>query len=165
MTITPSEKTHFRVILSTEAMEEESRESERTTDPICSIIKPEPRTIKIDQRSLKPQPPEVSPHDVNFTKHVPDLSNLTLSSSEPGHTNSDLATKTMQKTRWTSSPPSCRDNGSAGSGDATRAGHSAAACPESPTSKPTDSPGKGRSKSSFMTPSRNMFNSFCTLGF
>uniref|UniRef100_A0A8D0A5E4 phosphatidate phosphatase n=1 Tax=Sander lucioperca TaxID=283035 RepID=A0A8D0A5E4_SANLU len=46
LTITPSENTHFRVILSTEAMEE--REGERTTDSICSIVKPEPRTIRID---------------------------------------------------------------------------------------------------------------------
>uniref|UniRef100_A0A671UTF9 phosphatidate phosphatase n=1 Tax=Sparus aurata TaxID=8175 RepID=A0A671UTF9_SPAAU len=60
LTITPSENTHFRVILSTEAMEEESREGQRTTDPVCSIIKPEPRTIKVDQHSHKPQPPEVS---------------------------------------------------------------------------------------------------------
>uniref|UniRef100_A0A8D3B5H3 phosphatidate phosphatase n=1 Tax=Scophthalmus maximus TaxID=52904 RepID=A0A8D3B5H3_SCOMX len=46
LTITPSENTHFRVILSSEAMEEESREGERNTDLICSIVKPEPRTIK-----------------------------------------------------------------------------------------------------------------------
>uniref|UniRef100_A0A8D0A3K6 phosphatidate phosphatase n=1 Tax=Sander lucioperca TaxID=283035 RepID=A0A8D0A3K6_SANLU len=58
LTITPSENTHFRVILSTEAMEE--REGERTTDSICSIVKPEPRTIRIDQCSFKPQPPEAS---------------------------------------------------------------------------------------------------------
>uniref|UniRef100_A0A8D0AAY0 phosphatidate phosphatase n=1 Tax=Sander lucioperca TaxID=283035 RepID=A0A8D0AAY0_SANLU len=50
LTITPSENTHFRVILSTEAMEE--REGERTTDSICSIVKPEPRTIRIDQCTI-----------------------------------------------------------------------------------------------------------------
>uniref|UniRef100_A0A8C4HR68 phosphatidate phosphatase n=1 Tax=Dicentrarchus labrax TaxID=13489 RepID=A0A8C4HR68_DICLA len=60
LTITPSENTHFRVILSTEAMEEESREEERTTDPICSIVKPEPRTIKVEPCSCKVQPPEAS---------------------------------------------------------------------------------------------------------
>lgn len=129
-------------------MEEESRETERTNDPICSIIKPEPRTIKIDQRSHKPQPPEASSHDANFPKHEPDLSDLTSSSftSEPCPTNSDFGTKTVQKTRWTSSPPSHRDSGSAASGDSTTAGHSAAVCPDSgATSKPTDSPGKRRS--------------------
>uniref|UniRef100_A0A665WL31 phosphatidate phosphatase n=1 Tax=Echeneis naucrates TaxID=173247 RepID=A0A665WL31_ECHNA len=49
LTITPSESTHFRVILSSEAMEVESREGERSTDPVCSIVKPEPRTIKPDR--------------------------------------------------------------------------------------------------------------------
>lgn len=148
-------------------MEEESMGKETTTDPICSIIKPEPRTIKIDQHSLKPQPPEVSPHDTNFTKHVPDLSDLTLSNFtlEPGQTNSDLATKTARKTRWTSSPPSRRDSGSAGSEDATRAGHSAAVCPESPTAKPTDSPGKTRSNSSSMVHSGNMLWQFLEIEF
>uniref|UniRef100_A0A8D0AD91 phosphatidate phosphatase n=1 Tax=Sander lucioperca TaxID=283035 RepID=A0A8D0AD91_SANLU len=74
LTITPSENTHFRVILSTEAMEE--REGERTTDSICSIVKPEPRTIRIDQCSFKPQPPEASSRNTNITKHKPDLSDL-----------------------------------------------------------------------------------------
>uniref|UniRef100_A0A8C3APC4 phosphatidate phosphatase n=1 Tax=Cyclopterus lumpus TaxID=8103 RepID=A0A8C3APC4_CYCLU len=59
LTIAPSENTHFRVILSTEAMEE--REGERTTDLLCSIIKPEPRIL----------------HD----RHVP----LTLTSAQIPH--------------------------------------------------------------------------------
>uniref|UniRef100_A0AAX7U4U2 phosphatidate phosphatase n=1 Tax=Astatotilapia calliptera TaxID=8154 RepID=A0AAX7U4U2_ASTCA len=58
LTITPSENTHFRVILSSEAMEEESRGGRGTTDPVCSIVKPEPRTIKPDECSCKAQPPE-----------------------------------------------------------------------------------------------------------
>uniref|UniRef100_A0A3B4TYF0 phosphatidate phosphatase n=1 Tax=Seriola dumerili TaxID=41447 RepID=A0A3B4TYF0_SERDU len=83
--ITPSENTHFRVILSSEAMEEESRDEERSTDPVCSIVKPEPRTIKPDQCDCKPQPPEASPHDANVTKDEPDLSSSACSSftSEP----------------------------------------------------------------------------------
>uniref|UniRef100_A0AAY4AAR9 phosphatidate phosphatase n=1 Tax=Denticeps clupeoides TaxID=299321 RepID=A0AAY4AAR9_9TELE len=48
VTITPSENTHFRVILSTEAMETEADEQDRFTevDPgrTCTIVKPEPRT-------------------------------------------------------------------------------------------------------------------------
>uniref|UniRef100_A0A669CGI8 phosphatidate phosphatase n=1 Tax=Oreochromis niloticus TaxID=8128 RepID=A0A669CGI8_ORENI len=55
LTITPSENTHFRVILSSEAMEEESRGGRGTTDPVCSIVKPEPRTIKPDECSCKAQ--------------------------------------------------------------------------------------------------------------
>ncbi len=164
LTITPSESTHFRVILSTEAMEEESRGGERTADPICSIVKPEPRTIKADQCSYKPQPPEASSHDTN--KQKPDLSNLMSSSftSEPCPTNSDLGTQTVHKTRWTSSPPSRRASGSAASGGANVAGDSAAVYPDTrASSKPTDSPIKRRSNMTFfITHSENVFHSFHT---
>uniref|UniRef100_A0A3Q3VXX0 phosphatidate phosphatase n=1 Tax=Mola mola TaxID=94237 RepID=A0A3Q3VXX0_MOLML len=100
LTITPSENTHFRVILSTEAMEEKSQDGEGTTDPICSIIKPEPRTVKIDQYNHEPQPPEASSHDTTF-KLKPDLSNAPSSSftSKPWPANSDVSLKTMRKTR------------------------------------------------------------------
>ncbi|XP_070842394.1 phosphatidate phosphatase LPIN2-like isoform X2 [Chaetodon trifascialis] len=148
LTITPSENTHFRVILSTEALEEESREGGRTTDHICSIVKPEPRTIKVDERSHKPQPPEASSHDTSIAEHEADISNSTSSSftSKPCPTNSDLGTKTVHKTRWTSSPPSRRDSGSAASGGSSMAGDSAAVCPDRrASSKPTDSPIKRRS--------------------
>ncbi|XP_051771583.1 phosphatidate phosphatase LPIN2 isoform X1 [Ctenopharyngodon idella] len=43
VTITPSENTHFRVILSSEAMETDERERAIGT-PGCTIVKPEPRT-------------------------------------------------------------------------------------------------------------------------
>uniref|UniRef100_A0A673KUK6 Phosphatidate phosphatase LPIN2-like n=1 Tax=Sinocyclocheilus rhinocerous TaxID=307959 RepID=A0A673KUK6_9TELE len=43
VTITPSENTHFRVILSSEAMETDERELASRT-PGCTIVKPEPRT-------------------------------------------------------------------------------------------------------------------------
>lgn len=43
VTITPSENTHFRVILSSEAMETDEREPASGT-PSCTIVKPEPRT-------------------------------------------------------------------------------------------------------------------------
>uniref|UniRef100_A0A673BQS8 Lipin 2 n=1 Tax=Sphaeramia orbicularis TaxID=375764 RepID=A0A673BQS8_9TELE len=60
LTITPSENTHFRVILSSEAMEEESMEAERITDPICSIVKPtsnhQARTAQL-QNQMDVSPP------------------------------------------------------------------------------------------------------------
>uniref|UniRef100_A0A8C4HSH2 phosphatidate phosphatase n=1 Tax=Dicentrarchus labrax TaxID=13489 RepID=A0A8C4HSH2_DICLA len=101
LTITPSENTHFRVILSTEAMEEESREEERTTDPICSIVKPEPRTIKVEPCSCKVQPPEASSHNTNIIKQEQDLSDLmsssftTETSSKP--TDSPIKRKSVRK--------------------------------------------------------------------
>ncbi|XP_073344489.1 phosphatidate phosphatase LPIN2-like [Pagrus major] len=148
LTITPSENTHFRVILSTEAMEEESREEQRTTDPVCSIIKPEPRTMKVDQHSHKPQPPEVSSNNTNIIKHEPELSNVISRSftSGPRPPNSELGAKMVHKTRWTSSPPSRRASGSAASGGGNETGDSAGVCPEArASSKASDSPIKRRS--------------------
>lgn len=47
VTITPSETTHFRVILSSSAM------AASTPDPVCPIVKPEPRSLKSDAPPLK----------------------------------------------------------------------------------------------------------------
>lgn len=47
VTITPSETTHFRVILSSEAMENETdieKEDAAPSSSVCTIIKPKPRT-------------------------------------------------------------------------------------------------------------------------
>ncbi|XP_039874039.1 phosphatidate phosphatase LPIN2 isoform X1 [Simochromis diagramma] len=46
VTITPSESTHFRVILSSEAMENETEveKGDATSSSVCNIVKPEPRT-------------------------------------------------------------------------------------------------------------------------
>ncbi|XP_073347111.1 phosphatidate phosphatase LPIN2 isoform X3 [Pagrus major] len=47
VTITPSESTHFRVILSSEAMENETdieKEEAAPSSSVCTIVKPEPRT-------------------------------------------------------------------------------------------------------------------------
>uniref|UniRef100_A0A3P8NBT9 phosphatidate phosphatase n=1 Tax=Astatotilapia calliptera TaxID=8154 RepID=A0A3P8NBT9_ASTCA len=87
--------THFRVILSSEAMEEESRGGRGTTDPVCSIVKPEPRTIKPDECSCKAQPPAASSHGANNTEPKPDLSSLISSSftPEPCPSNADLSAK------------------------------------------------------------------------
>lgn len=114
LTITPSEKTHFRVILNTEAMEDQCSK----IDPVCSIIKPEPRTISLGH-SL--------PSTV-YTNTPPELSDLTTSSfaSEPCPLNTEFGLKSARKTRWTSSPPSRRDSGSAANGGSTKAGPSTA---------------------------------------
>uniref|UniRef100_A0A674MVP8 phosphatidate phosphatase n=1 Tax=Takifugu rubripes TaxID=31033 RepID=A0A674MVP8_TAKRU len=101
LSITPSEKTHFRVILSTDALAEQCGK----IDPACSIIKPEPRTIRLEPHSLKLQPLEASPCDTNFTNNEPELSDF------PCPANTQVGTKCARKTRWTSSPPSRRDSG------------------------------------------------------
>ncbi|XP_047424585.1 phosphatidate phosphatase LPIN2-like isoform X2 [Mugil cephalus] len=146
LTITPSENTHFRVILSSEAMEDESRGEQMPTDPVCSIVKPEPRTIKPDQCSCKPQPPEATCHDTSVAEPKADLSDLMSGSfaSEPCPSNSDLSAKNTRKARWTSSPPSRRDSGSAARRGSTEAGDSTAVCPDTRTSKVTDSPKERR---------------------
>lgn len=124
LTITPSEKTHFRVILNTESMEEECCK----IDPVCSIIKPEPRTMSFDHHNLKLQPHESSSCDTIFTNNQPELSDLTTGgfTSEPCPVNTEVGSKCARKTKWTSSPPSSRDSGSAANGGSTKAGPSTA---------------------------------------
>uniref|UniRef100_A0A7N8WJY5 phosphatidate phosphatase n=1 Tax=Mastacembelus armatus TaxID=205130 RepID=A0A7N8WJY5_9TELE len=68
LTITPSENTHFRVILSSEG--EESCKGKGSPDPVCGIVKPEPRTIKPDQCICKPQSLEDSSQGANTTDNV-----------------------------------------------------------------------------------------------
>lgn len=120
LSITPSEKTHFRVILSTDALEEQCGK----IDPACSIIKPEPRT-------LRREPLEASPCDANFSNNEPELSDLT-NDGFPCPANAEVGTKCARKTRWTSSPPSRRDSGSAASGGSGKADSRAA---DSPSTK------------------------------
>uniref|UniRef100_A0A3P9KJ25 phosphatidate phosphatase n=1 Tax=Oryzias latipes TaxID=8090 RepID=A0A3P9KJ25_ORYLA len=62
LTITPSENTHFRVILSSEAMVEGPTAGQETTQPVCHLVKPEPRTIKPDQCSCISDHPDASTH-------------------------------------------------------------------------------------------------------
>lgn len=127
LSITPTEKTHFRVIISTDALEEQCGK----IDPACSIIKPEPRTIRLEPHNLKLQPLEASPCDTNFTNNEPELSDLT-NNGFPCPANTEVGTKCAQKTRWTSSPPSRRDSGSAASGGSAKADSRAA---DSPSTK------------------------------
>ncbi|CAJ1082498.1 phosphatidate phosphatase LPIN2-like [Xyrichtys novacula] len=141
LTITPSESTHFRVILSAEAMEEESKGDGRSTDPVCSIVKPEPRTVKVDQSSCKPQPPR----DTNMTKtDLSDLIPCSIITSETHATDSEVSTKGAHKTRWKSSPPNRRDSSFAASGGTNT--DSTGTNPDSKaSSKMTDTPSKRRS--------------------
>lgn len=131
-------------------------EAERITDPICSIVKPEPRTIKPEQPSCKAQisdpsfQPESSTHNPNITPNPTDLPSLASSSftSAPSPSNSDLSEKNMRKTRWTSSPPSRRDSAAAAGGGSYMFGDSAAAGQEPrASSKTTESPVKRRGNS------------------
>ncbi|XP_029955428.1 phosphatidate phosphatase LPIN2 isoform X2 [Salarias fasciatus] len=129
LTITPSESTHFRVILSSEAMEEDSR-GEQTADAVLSVVKPEPRTIKHDPTEAEPKPPNVPPDGFG---------------SDLCPTSSDAGTKNARKTRWTSSPPNRRDSGPAASGAPSEAGDAAAARPDARgSSKAADSSNKRR---------------------
>lgn len=133
LTITPSEKTHFRVILSTEAMEEKCSK----IDPTCSIIKPEPRAIRLDPHNVKPQLPEASPCDPNFTNNQHELSDLTAGGF-PSPANGEVGAKCARKTRWTSSPPGRGDSDSAPGGGGAKAG------PSTSDSKAADSPSSKR---------------------
>lgn len=104
LTITPSENTHFRVILSTEAMEEETEKAKEQRDNACNIVKPEPWSAKPDQL------PEASSRPALFSvtpMNIPSPPN----STEQFPANSESNSKTVRKTRWTSSPPSCKNSG------------------------------------------------------
>ncbi|KAM8822722.1 phosphatidate phosphatase LPIN2-like isoform 3-T3 [Spinachia spinachia] len=117
LTITPSENTHFRVILSTEAVENQVG----TTDPTCGLIRPEPRSVAIDRPTCEPRPPEAPRASAGGAEHGPDLSDSRFS-SEPCPGDLHLGPTAAPTTRWKSSPPSRRASGSAA------------------PSKPTDSP-------------------------
>uniref|UniRef100_A0A7N9B0L5 phosphatidate phosphatase n=1 Tax=Mastacembelus armatus TaxID=205130 RepID=A0A7N9B0L5_9TELE len=81
LTITPSENTHFRVILSSEG--EESCKGKGSPDPVCGIVKPEPRTIKPDQCICKPQSLEDSSQGANTTEHKADGGSNVAASADP----------------------------------------------------------------------------------
>lgn len=97
-------------------------------DPVCSIIKPEPRTISFDHHKVKPQPRESSPCDKIYTNSEPELSHLATGSfaSEPFPVNAEVGMKCARKTRWTSSPPGSSDSSSAANGGSAKAGPSTA---------------------------------------
>ncbi|XP_012734783.2 phosphatidate phosphatase LPIN2 isoform X2 [Fundulus heteroclitus] len=96
VTITPSESTHFRVILSSEAMENETETEKEGTPSVCTIVKPEPRTAVTTltpdsllsaigaETSVSPltptEPPDVLPS--NVTTSTPSNSQQTDSPSK-----------------------------------------------------------------------------------
>lgn len=125
LTITPSENTHFRVILSSEAMKEETGRTKELTENGCNIVKPEPRTVQPDQL------PEVSSQPGPFSA-TPASAPSPPNSSEQFPANLESNSKTVRKTRWTSSPPSRKNSG----------GLSIA--PDTKSSSPVDSPVKRR---------------------
>ncbi|KAM4718315.1 phosphatidate phosphatase LPIN2-like isoform 2-T2 [Anableps anableps] len=143
LSITPSESTHFRVILSSEAMEDEPIVKQSSTEPVCNIVKPEPRPVKLRQCSCSPQPPES--HSANNTKSISEKSCLKSSSfsCESSPTILDSNSNNVQKPRWTSSPPSRRNSSSAPSAGSKEAGDPLTGCADAKaSSKTTDSPVK-----------------------
>ncbi|MEQ2246536.1 hypothetical protein ILYODFUR_000395 [Ilyodon furcidens] len=143
LSITPSESTHFRVILSSEAMEEEPIVKQSSTEPVFNIVKPEPLTFKHRQCSCSPKLPE--PHSANNSKPKKKFSDIKSSSfsSESSPTISESISKDVQKPRWTSSPPSRRNSGSAPGTASKEAGDPLTVSPDAKaSSKTTDSPVK-----------------------
>lgn len=55
VTITPSESTHFRVILSSEAMQNESDTGKDDDVSLPAIVKPEPRTLVTTVTPVNPE--------------------------------------------------------------------------------------------------------------
>ncbi|XP_043960663.1 phosphatidate phosphatase LPIN2-like [Gambusia affinis] len=140
LSITPSESTHFRVILSSAAMEDEPIVQQSSSESVCNIVKPEPRTVKPRQCSCSPQLPES--RGANNKQDFSDRKSSSFSSqSSPAISNSN--SNNVQKPKWTSSPPSCRNSGSAPSTGSSEAGEPLTGCPEAKAaSKTTDSPVK-----------------------
>ncbi|KAL1006862.1 hypothetical protein UPYG_G00078210 [Umbra pygmaea] len=117
MIITPSESTHFRVILTSEAMEAGALPSSQ--DSLCgpAIIKPEPRTPKqsaLHNSSHHPHDQLPEPHlpQKTIQEHCPPNPESCSFKPEPGALSSepcpDICTsaKPERRARWTSSPPS-----------------------------------------------------------
>uniref|UniRef100_A0A672FDN2 phosphatidate phosphatase n=1 Tax=Salarias fasciatus TaxID=181472 RepID=A0A672FDN2_SALFA len=87
VTITPSESTHFRVILSSEAMESDSGTEKRDLSSVCTIVKPEPRT---PVTTVKPIAPPTSPSTLTCVSPVAPAEPLdglpsSMATSTPSH--------------------------------------------------------------------------------
>ncbi|XP_041718012.2 phosphatidate phosphatase LPIN2 [Coregonus clupeaformis] len=153
VTITPSESTHFRVIISSEAMEVE----DTSLEPVCgpTIVKPEPRTPKQSAlHSSKYHPPDPlsethrPPKPIHY--HCPPQPEPCPLKPEPGAltaepcpTPTPILPRPERRARWTSTPPSVlgssrRDSGSAACGASHMAGDLGA------ISAKTESPSKRR---------------------
>uniref|UniRef100_A0A3Q2CNQ6 phosphatidate phosphatase n=1 Tax=Cyprinodon variegatus TaxID=28743 RepID=A0A3Q2CNQ6_CYPVA len=94
VTITPSENTHFRVILSSEAMEDETEPGkEDGASSVCAIVKPEPRS---------PVTP-VTNHSLSSTSSVQSMGPLTPT-EPPEVLPSSVTTSTPSNSQQTDSP-------------------------------------------------------------
>uniref|UniRef100_A0A8C8DSZ2 phosphatidate phosphatase n=1 Tax=Oryzias sinensis TaxID=183150 RepID=A0A8C8DSZ2_9TELE len=98
LTITPSENTHFRVILSSEAMVEGPAAGQETTQPVCHLVKPEPRTIKPDQCSCISDHPDAPTRGPNIPEAKSDLPSSFSSEPRAGKvTDSPVKRKVVRK--------------------------------------------------------------------
>ncbi|KAM8881051.1 phosphatidate phosphatase LPIN2-like isoform 1-T2 [Synchiropus picturatus] len=134
VTITPSENTHFRVILTCEAMAADAPDL-----PACGIVKPEPRTPKPDQSSESLLRAEASAPDTSMTQRKPEHSHFSFSA--PGSSTGKLSTTAARATRWTSTPPTRLDSGSGASGSCEKAQQMSTPCSET---KPVEPQNKRR---------------------
>ncbi|XP_038153784.1 phosphatidate phosphatase LPIN2-like isoform X1 [Cyprinodon tularosa] len=141
--ITPSESTHFRVILSSEDLEEEPIIKQSSPEPACNIVKPEPRMVKPHQCSCSPQPPESNSANTTGPKHDFSVLKSSSFSSDTTPTISDSSSKNERKPKWTSSPPNRRNSISAPGTRSKEAGDLLTGGPDTKaSSKTTDSPVK-----------------------
>nr|XP_046212113.1 phosphatidate phosphatase LPIN2-like isoform X2 [Oncorhynchus gorbuscha] len=156
MTITPSESTHFRVILSSEAMEVEAGGLHTSLDPVCgpAIVKPEPRTPKQNTLlSSKHHPPDPlsEPHHPPkpIHDHCPPQPEPCPLKPEPGALTSEpspdlcIPSKPERRGPWTSTPPSVLDSSQRDSGS-TAGGASCMAGDQGSIGSKNDSPSKRR---------------------
>lgn len=134
---------------------------QETTQPVCHLVKPEPRTIKPDQCSCISDHPDASTRGPNIPAAKSDLPSSF--SSEPSVYSSDVRAKTTPKARWTSSPPSRRDSCSAASARNKSTGDSTAVCPDAGAGKVTDSPVKRKGNSAFTVTYSDTSNSLSTI--
>lgn len=93
VTITPSESTHFRVILSSEAMENDTdiEKEDGASSSVCTIVKPEPRT---PVTTVTPENPLMSVSTVNSMSPIEPLDVLS----------SNVATSTPSTSQQSESP-------------------------------------------------------------
>lgn len=95
VTITPSESTHFRVILSSEAMRNDTDiEKDDASSSVCTIVKPEPRT---PAATVTPENPLTSVSTVTSMSPITPTEPLDVLSS-------NVATSTPSTSQQSDSP-------------------------------------------------------------
>lgn len=97
VTITPSESTHFRVILSSEAMQKETHmgKEDEGSAPECTVVKPEPRTPITNVTSMDPLPSVSSMSSLSpiLPTESVDVISPNVLTSTPGSQHSDSPSK------------------------------------------------------------------------